>query len=122
MLADAARRRILEVLAYGAQPAGALVELIRSEYGISQPAVSQHLRVLRDNGFVTSTPEGTRRIYAVDPAGLAAAEAALARLRAPWAQRLDALHTEIARGARATARSADAAPARHPSPRRKDAS
>jgi len=100
VLADAARRRILEVLAHGPQPAGALVDLIRAERGISQPAVSQHLRILREHGFATVRSEGTRRIYAVDPAGLDRAEAELARLRAPWTQRLDALHTEIARGTR----------------------
>ena len=102
VLADPVRRRILEVLAEGEQPAGALVDLIRSESSITQPAVSQHLRVLREHGFATVRADGPRRIYAVDPAGLAAAEAALARLRAPWAQRLDALGTEIARGRRAT--------------------
>ena len=102
VLADPVRRRILEVLAEGEQPAGALVDLIRSESGITQPAVSQHLRVLREHGFATVRADGPRRIYAVDPAGLAATEAALARLRAPWAQRLDALGTEIARGRRAT--------------------
>ncbi|MBD7958536.1 winged helix-turn-helix transcriptional regulator [Microbacterium sp. Sa4CUA7] len=125
VLADATRRRILEVLADGEQPAGALVDLIRSEYGISQPAVSQHLRVLRENGFATTHPDGNRRIYALDPAGLAAVDAALARLRAPWAQRLDALHTEVARGKRvraATTRPTDAAAAPSPTLRRKDVS
>ena len=97
VLADPVRRRILEVLAEGEQPAGALVDLIRSESGITQPAVSQHLRVLREHGFATVRADGPRRIYAVDPAGLAATEAALARLRAPWTQRLDALGTEIGR-------------------------
>jgi DNA-binding transcriptional ArsR family regulator len=100
VLADAVRRRILEVLAHGPQPAGAIVDLLRSERGISQPAVSQHLRILREQGFATVRAEGTRRVYAVDPAGLDRAEAALAALRAPWTQRLDALHTEIARGQR----------------------
>ena len=125
VLADPVRRRILEVLAEGEQPAGALVDLIRSESGITQPAVSQHLRVLREHGFATVRADGPRRIYAVDPAGPAAAEAALARLRAPWAQRLDALGTEIARGRRATGarptttQAAPPRPARH---HRKDAS
>jgi len=125
VLADPVRRRILEVLAEGEQPAGALVDLIRSESSITQPAVSQHLRVLREHGFATVRADGPRRIYAVDPAGLAAAEAALARLRAPWAQRLDALGTEIARGRRATGarptttQAAPPRPARH---HRKDAS
>ncbi|MCR2823906.1 ArsR/SmtB family transcription factor [Microbacterium sp. zg.Y909] len=126
VLAEAARRRMLEVLAEGEQPAGAIVDLVRSEFGISQPAVSQHLRVLRENGFATVRAEGPRRIYALDPAGPAAAEAALARLRAPWTQRLDALGTEIARGKRkpaaagtTTTQAAPPRPARHD---RKDAS
>ncbi len=126
VLADAARRRMLEVLAEGEQPAGALVDLIRSEFGISQPAVSQHLRVLRENGFATVRADGPRRIYAIDPAGPAAAEAALARLRAPWTQRLDALGTEIARGKRKPAAAGtpptQAAPPRPVRHHRKDAS
>ncbi|WP_431801956.1 ArsR/SmtB family transcription factor [Microbacterium sp. bgisy203] len=101
VLADAVRRKLLAVLAVGEQPAGTLVDIARSEFGISQPAVSQHLRVLRDNGFATARAEGARRVYALDPAGLDAAEAELSRLRDPLGQRLDALHTEIARGRRA---------------------
>ncbi|MCR2824275.1 ArsR/SmtB family transcription factor [Microbacterium sp. zg.Y909] len=126
VLADAARRRMIEVLAEGEQPAGAIVDLVRSEFGISQPAVSQHLRVLREHGFATVRAEGPRRIYALDPAGPAAAEAALARLRAPWAQRFDAPGTEIARGKRtraaARASTTQAAPPRPAHHHRKDAS
>lgn len=107
VLADAVRRRLLAVLALGAQPAGTLVDIARSEFGISQPAVSQHLRVLRDNGFATVRAEGTRRVYTLDPAGLDAAEAELARLRDPLGQRLDALHTEIMRGRIARGRTAE---------------
>ena len=108
MLADPVRRRILELLAGGEQSSGALTEVIRSEFGISQPAVSQQLKVLRDNGFATVRPEGARRLYAVDPAGPAEAEEWLVRLRsvdggAFWNQRLDALATELARGRRARA-------------------
>ncbi|BDV29799.1 ArsR/SmtB family transcription factor [Microbacterium terricola] len=101
VVADAVRRRILEVLAHGERPAGELAAVIGEEFGISQPAVSQHLRVLRDEGFATVRADGPRRIYALDSSGLDAADAALARLRAPFRQRLDALHTEIARGRRA---------------------
>lgn len=103
VLADDVRRRLVEVLATGEQTAGVLVELARAEFGISQPAVSQHLKVLREHGFATVRADGSRRRYALDPAGPRAAEAALARLRAPLTQRLDALHTEIARGRRAAA-------------------
>lgn len=103
VLAEPVRRRLVGLLGLGEQPAGQLTEIVRAEFGISQPAVSQHLKVLRDEGFATVRAEGTRRIYAADPAGLDAAEAALARLRAPLRQRLDALNTEIARGRRASA-------------------
>ncbi|MGV9194825.1 ArsR/SmtB family transcription factor [Microbacterium sp. MC2] len=103
VLADPVRRRLVELLGLGEQPAGQLTDLVRAEFGISQPAVSQHLKVLRDAGFATVRADGTRRLYSVDRAGLDAAETALERLRAPVAQRLDALHTEIARGRRAAA-------------------
>ncbi|MFC4139871.1 MULTISPECIES: metalloregulator ArsR/SmtB family transcription factor [unclassified Microbacterium] len=101
VLADAVRRRLLALLALGEQPAGVLTDIARSEFGISQPAVSQHLRVLREHRFATVRAEGTRRIYALDRAGVDAASRALAQLTDPLAQRLDALHTEVARGRRA---------------------
>lgn len=100
VLGDPVRRRILELLAGGERTAGRVTEVVRAEFGISQPAVSRHLRVLRDNGFATVRAEGTRRLYAVDPSGPAAAEQWLAGLRGFWAQRLDALDTELARGSR----------------------
>lgn len=100
ILGDPVRRRILELLADGEQPAGAIGAIIRAEFGISQPAVSQHLRVLRDNGFATVRAEGTRRLYAVDSASLREVDAWLDRFRRFWDQRLDALGTEIARGQR----------------------
>ena len=74
---------------------------VGAEFGISQPAVSQHLKVLRDNGFATVRAEGTRRLYAVDPTGLQQADAWVDQFRAFWDQRLDALGTEIARGRKA---------------------
>ena len=67
MLGDPVRRRILELLADGEMTSGAVCAVIQGEFGISQPAVSQHLRVLRDSGFATVRPEGARRLYAVDP-------------------------------------------------------
>ncbi len=72
-----------------------------SEFGISQPAVSQHLRVLRDNGFATVTVDGTRRLYAVDTGPLQEIDAWLDRYRKFWTNRLDALDTELRRGRRA---------------------
>ncbi len=100
VLGDPVRRRILELLADGELTSGAVTEVIRGEFGISQPAVSQHLRVLRDGGFATARAEGTRRVYAVDAAPLQEVDAWLARFRGLWDQRLDALGTEIARGKR----------------------
>ncbi|GAA0921016.1 ArsR/SmtB family transcription factor [Virgisporangium aurantiacum] len=107
ILGDPVRRRILELLAEGEQTAGAITEVVRRDFGISQPAVSQHLRVLRENGFTTVRAEGTRRLYAVDATPLREADLWLDRFRAFWNQRLDALATEIARGKRAKKPSSD---------------
>jgi DNA-binding transcriptional ArsR family regulator len=100
VLGDPVRRRILELLADGEQSAGAVCATIQQEFGISQPAVSQHLRVLRDSGFATVRAEGTRRLYAVDAAPLREVDRWLERFRGFWEQRLDALATELARGKR----------------------
>lgn len=100
ILGDPVRRRILELLAAGEKPAGAIVEAIAEEFGISQPAVSQHLKVLRDHGFATVRTEGRRRIYAVEADPLQEADEWLGAFRGFWTQRLDALGTELRRGAR----------------------
>ncbi|GAA0740982.1 winged helix-turn-helix transcriptional regulator [Dactylosporangium roseum] len=100
ILGDPVRRRILELLADGEQAAGAVSEVVRAEFGISPPAVSQHLRVLRESGFVTVRPDGTRRLYAVEAAPLREVDIWLDRFRQFWSQRLDALATELARGKR----------------------
>jgi DNA-binding transcriptional ArsR family regulator len=100
VLADPVRRRILELLASGEQASGEVSAVIREEFGISQPAVSQHLRVLRESGFASVRAEGTRRLYAVEPAPLREVDAWLDRFRGFWEQRLDALGTELARGER----------------------
>jgi DNA-binding transcriptional ArsR family regulator len=100
VLGDPVRRRILELLAAGEQSSGQITGVIRSEFGISQPAVSQHLRVLREAGFATVRPDGARRLYAVDPGPLRDVDAWLDRYRRIWDQRLDALGTELARGRR----------------------
>ena len=98
VLGDPVRRRILELLAVGEESAGDLGSTITAEFGISQPAVSQHLRVLRENGFATVRPEGARRLYAVDPAGIEAASAWLTPFERFWRGPLSALDTELARG------------------------
>jgi DNA-binding transcriptional ArsR family regulator len=103
VLGDPVRRRILELLADGELAAGAVGAVVQSEFGISQPAVSQHLRVLREHGFTTVRVAGARRLYAVDPAPLRDVDAWLERYRRFWDQRLDALGTEIARGRRRAA-------------------
>ena len=100
MLGDPVRRRILELLADGEQAAGAITEVIRTEFGISQPAVSRHLRVLRESGFATVRPEGTRRLYAAQPEAWGEVDAWLERVRGHWQPALDALATEVARGKR----------------------
>ena len=99
----------MELLAEREHAAGEVVAVIASEYGITQSAVSQHLKVLRDRGFATVRAEGTRRVYAVDPRPLADVDAWLDRFRRFWAPHLDALATEIARGKRTRLRSRRAA-------------
>ncbi|MER7504305.1 ArsR/SmtB family transcription factor [Nonomuraea pusilla] len=100
VLGDPVRRRILEVLADGELSSGEVTGVIQREFGISQPAVSQHLRVLRDNGFARVRAEGTRRLYTVEPGPLQEVDLWLDRFRGFWNQRLDALATELARGRR----------------------
>jgi DNA-binding transcriptional ArsR family regulator len=100
VLGDPVRRRILELLADSDLPAGALTEVIQREFGISQPGVSAHLRVLREAGFTSVRREGTRRVYAVQAAPLRDVDAWLDRFRRFWTPHLDALETELARGAR----------------------
>jgi DNA-binding transcriptional ArsR family regulator len=100
VLGDPVRRRILELLAEGERSSGEIVEVVQREYGITQPAVSQHLRTLRENGFATVRADGTRRIYAVDATPLKQVDAWVSRFRGFWEHKLDALATEIARGKR----------------------
>lgn len=101
VLAEPVRRRVLEHLARGGElSAGGVVALVQEDFPISQPAVSQHLRALREAGLVTARRDGRRQVYALQPEGLADAERWLADLRGFWSQRLDALETELARGRR----------------------
>jgi DNA-binding transcriptional ArsR family regulator len=100
VLGDPVRRRILELLADGERAAGEVGAVVQEEFAISQPAVSQHLRVLRDSGFATVRAEGTRRLYAVNPGPLEEVDQWLDGFRRFWTQRLDALETELVRGRR----------------------
>lgn len=98
VLGDPVRRRILELLADTELTSGVLSDVIQREFGISQPGVSQHLRVLRDNGFATVRPDGARRMYAVAHEPLRDIDTWLEQFRRSWTQHLDALATELARG------------------------
>lgn len=102
-LGDPTRRRILAVLAAGEQPVSAVVAALRDQQSISQPAVSQHLKILREAGLVAARTEGTRRLHTLDRDGLAVAHAWLDQLANPASgleRALDALATEVARGRR----------------------
>lgn len=95
-LADPTRRRIVELLRDGEASAGQLGE----RFAISQPGVSRHLRVLRESGLVRVRVDGQRRLYALEPGPFAELDRWLEPFRVAWAQRLDALDTEIRRGRR----------------------
>jgi DNA-binding transcriptional ArsR family regulator len=92
-LAEPTRRRIVELLATRDRNAGE----IASHFDVSRPAVSRHLRVLRENGLVRTRTEGQQRIYSLDTAPLEELDAWLARYRTFWTNRLDALDTELKR-------------------------
>ncbi len=100
VLGDPVRRRILELLAEGERSSGEVADVIQREFSITQAAVSQHLKVLRDHRFAFVRVDGARRIYAVDAKPLKDVDAWLERFRRFWEPKLDALATEIARGKR----------------------
>ncbi|HEU0243442.1 MAG TPA: metalloregulator ArsR/SmtB family transcription factor [Candidatus Limnocylindrales bacterium] len=100
VLGDPVRRRILELLAESELPSGAIAGVVQAEFGISQPAVSQHLKVLRESGFATVRAMGARRLYAVDAAPMREIDDWLDHFRRFWDQRLDSLATELVRGKR----------------------
>jgi DNA-binding transcriptional ArsR family regulator len=95
-LADDSRRTMLEALTGGPATAGDLAALLP----IARPGVSRHLRVLRETGRVEVRQEAKRRVYSLRAEPLAEVDEWLGRYRALWEQRLDALHTEVARGKR----------------------
>jgi DNA-binding transcriptional ArsR family regulator len=100
VLADPVRRRILELLGRGEMASGEVVDAIGSEFGITQAAVSQHLKVLRESGFARVRADAQRRLYSVDAMGLQAVDTWVGQFRSFWEPKLDALATEIARGKR----------------------
>lgn len=93
-LSDPGRRTLLSALRSGPASANELAALLP----IARPGVSRHLRVLREAGLVEVRQDAQRRIYRLRPEPLADVDAWLADYRDLWVQRLDALHTEIARG------------------------
>src|ERR1044071_9477839 len=95
-LADEGRRTLVEALTGGPATAGELAALLP----IARPGVSRHLRGTREAGLVDVRQEAQRRVYSLRPEPLAEVDEWLARYRALWEQRLDALHTEVARGKR----------------------
>src|SRR3954453_17466437 len=105
-LGDPVRRRLVELLADGERSAGQLAAAVGDEFGISPPATSRHLRGLREAGVVDSQPRGAVRLYSVRPEAFDEVERWAAGIRRFWVGRLDALETEIARGARERRRAA----------------
>lgn len=113
VLGEPVRRRIMELLSAGELSAGQVTDVVAAEFGISQPTVSGHLRVLRENGFATVRREGTRRLYAVEPGPLQEVDRWLEGFRRFWSEPLDALAAELSRESRR-----DSPPSRplHPKP------
>ena len=97
-LGDPVRRELIDLLARRELAAGE----IAGHFPVSRPAISRHLRVLREAGLVRARVEGKRRLYALDPRPLRELDDWLEPYRDLWARRLDALDTEIARGRRAS--------------------
>ena len=98
ILADPVRRRVLALLSEGERSAGELTDAIQAEFGISQPAVSSQLRVLRDAGLVAVRPSGPRRIYSLEVAPLRDLDTWLEPYRRHWLPRLDPFAADFARG------------------------
>jgi DNA-binding transcriptional ArsR family regulator len=125
-LADGTRRRIVELLAERDRTVGELA----AQFPVSRPAVSRHLRVLRETGLVRARIDGQHRVYALDAGPLAELDGWLSRYRVFWDRRLDALDAEIGRGLPAPERPAAerrsapeprAAPEPRPTPERRAA-
>src|SRR5882757_9013089 len=93
-ISDGNRRTVLDQLSRGPATVNELAALLP----IARPGVSRHLRILREAGLVDVRQEAQRRVYSLRPQPLAEVDDWLGRYRALWENRLDALHTEIARG------------------------
>jgi DNA-binding transcriptional ArsR family regulator len=99
-LGDPVRRRIVELIGAGEMAAGEVTDQVIEEFAITQPAVSRHLRVLRESGLASARASGTRRLYRVEAEPLRELEAWLDGLGRFWDQGLGALDTEVRRGIR----------------------
>ena len=98
ILSDPVRRRILEHLCVQDFSSGEIVSSVGEEFGISQSAISQHLKVLRENRFANVRVDGARRIYSLEPSGLEDIDQWLAPFRRFWEPKLAALTKEVERG------------------------
>lgn len=90
-LADPTRQRIIEMLAAGAMSSGDIAR----RFSVTAPAISQHLRALRDARLVRVRAEAQKRIYELDPAGVGELDAWIRRIRSFWSDKLDALEQEL---------------------------
>jgi DNA-binding transcriptional ArsR family regulator len=97
ILGDPVRRRIVELLSEGERSAGEISAVVEREFEISQPAVSQQLRILRDSGFATVRPDGTRRLYVMDPTPLNEIADWVDRNRRHWEDSFDSLDAHLAK-------------------------
>ena len=100
VLADPVRRCILEILSQGEHASGEIVEIVGRDFGIGQSAVSQHLKVLRENGFANVTVSGASRIYEIDATPLSEVDQWVSQFRNYWGPKFEALATEVVRGKR----------------------
>ncbi len=98
ILSDPVRRRILEDLCVSELSSGEVVATVGEEFGISQSAISQHLKVLRDNRFANVRVDGARRIYSLEPSGLQDIDQWLEPFRQFWQPKFEALAKEVKRG------------------------
>ena len=98
ILSDPVRRRILEHLCIQDLSSGEVVSTVGEEFGITQSAISQHLKVLRENRFANVRVDGSRRIYSLEPSGLKDIDQWLAPFRRFWEPKFAALSKEVERG------------------------
>jgi DNA-binding transcriptional ArsR family regulator len=90
-IADPTRRQIIDLVSAGEMPAGE----IALAFDVSRPAISRHLRVLRESGLLTARGEGQRRLYRLDPSALSELESWIDQTRLSWSTRLSALDDHL---------------------------